>query len=1034
MLRGISRVKPSWLKEGGKYKGFVVVNQFEVPEFDLVAYHLEHEKTKCKYVHLDSADTSNTFSVVFRTPVTNSTGVPHILEHTVLCGSERYPVRDPFFNMTKRSLNIFMNAMTASDHTMYPFSTRNSQDFNNLLSVYLDATFFPKLSKPDFLQEGHRLEFVDEKLKRTGIVYNEMKGTLGGSASLFFTRLQQNMFRGSVYENVSGGEPKHIHELTHEALVEFHKVHYHPSNAMLFTYGDLPIETHIDMFETQVLDKFNFSQAAQDVQSMVSATCAEFNTSFVGREPVRLKGPLEPMLDSSKQAKICFSKRVAIADDQSKEYRLLVLRILSNLLIEGANAPMYTGLIDSQMADDFGPGTGLDTHIYFPSFGIAVQGVAVEDVWKIRKRVEEVALDVATNGFDQRRVDAILHQVELSMKKKPLNFGLPLMQTTAGSFTHSNDIIQSINESITVTHKIDQLITDMKVNPRFWHEQVSDLLLVNTDDGMKLDPEFLTVVMEPDDSYTTNLEGEESRELASLAATLSTADIENIKDVSKELEQLQNIPQDVSCLPTLSIDDIPRYPDEVISFDNPIDGNTFLWVENQSTNGIVYVRQFYDTSSLPEELQVVLPTLCSLLGSTDTKDYSYQELNLRSDLLCSGFRVTPLVSTWDGTSTNLLPETHRLVDGANGHQYRKGIVVSFHCLERNLDSSLELLSSMLCRSSFASNSQRIETLIASEINGASSSLTNDALGYARKWASASLGGEHALRELHGGISQTEFIKQSKNIPLVELDQLLPCVFAKENLATCVVAGGPDIHRDKTQQSLLSFKLPPRLSRYDGALVQFGLPFMSSVHQRAPQTASYIGLPIAVHNVAAIIPTDVCFGHEDDAAMMVLGQVISSNYLHQQIREKGGAYGGGAAHGSGGLFQLYSYYDPNCKETLAAFADGISWACDGSFESRDVDEALLSVFGSVDAPQELRTKGTGQFLHGTTASERQCMRDRFFQVDRQRLIDACQRHLGSFAQKSSFVDAPIQACVAIAGNKDNSLFTNENPGWLRKSIN
>ncbi|RHZ20179.1 hypothetical protein DYB37_005511, partial [Aphanomyces astaci] len=248
---------------GSVIHGFQVLKKQPIPEYSVTALQLQHIATKAEYLHIDTVDTNNVFSINFRTPPYSSNGISHILEHLVLCGSKRYPVRDPFFNMLKRSLNNFMNAMTASDHTMYPFATTNAKDFENLLAVYLDAAFFPTLSALDFSQEGHRVEWENspqqqQQLQYKGVVLNEMKGVLSDSQTLFSTRLQTELMHGSIYEHVSGGDPStDLTTLTHDELVEFHRSKYHPSNCLFYSYGNFPLESHLDTIATSVLSQFS---------------------------------------------------------------------------------------------------------------------------------------------------------------------------------------------------------------------------------------------------------------------------------------------------------------------------------------------------------------------------------------------------------------------------------------------------------------------------------------------------------------------------------------------------------------------------------------------------------------------------------------------------------------------------------------------------------------------------------------------------------------------------------------------------------
>ena len=246
---------------GDERHGFSLKQIIPLTELNATLYRLEHAATGARYLHLAAADDNNLFAVGFRTPPRDSTGAPHILEHTVLCGSRRYPVRDPFFSMLKRSLSTFMNAMTADDWTLYPFSSQNRTDFYNLMGVYLDATFFPLLRELDFRQEGHRLEFTQaddpsSPLVVKGVVYNEMKGHMSDPHSLLGSRLHEALYPTAPYRFNAGGEPAHIPDLTWEELRAFHAECYHPSNAYFFSYGDLPLEPHLEMVAEQAMARF----------------------------------------------------------------------------------------------------------------------------------------------------------------------------------------------------------------------------------------------------------------------------------------------------------------------------------------------------------------------------------------------------------------------------------------------------------------------------------------------------------------------------------------------------------------------------------------------------------------------------------------------------------------------------------------------------------------------------------------------------------------------------------------------------------
>ncbi|HEX9873787.1 MAG TPA: insulinase family protein, partial [Deferrimonas sp.] len=339
------------LHTGQTLHGFRITDIIPIAELNATLFRLRHEKTGARMVHLATEDPNNLFAVGFRTPPADSTGVAHILEHTVLCGSRRYPVRDPFFTMLKRSLNTFMNAMTASDWTLYPFSSQNTKDFYNLLDIYLDAAFFPLLRERDFRQEGHRIEFArpddpQSPLEFKGVVYNEMKGAMASPPSLLGRRLAKALYPTTTYGHNSGGEPAEIPDLTWEALRTFHASYYHPSNAWFYTCGNLPLEKHLAVIESRVLSQFE----RREVQSEVPP-----EIRFDAPRSVTETFPLAPGEETGRRSLVQVGW---LTCDISDSFERLALTILSSLLVGNPAAPLYKALLDSGLGDNLAPGTG----------------------------------------------------------------------------------------------------------------------------------------------------------------------------------------------------------------------------------------------------------------------------------------------------------------------------------------------------------------------------------------------------------------------------------------------------------------------------------------------------------------------------------------------------------------------------------------------------------------------------------------------------------------------------------------------------
>ncbi len=345
------------LEVGQHILDYRIVKIEPLKEIAAVYYALKHLKTGATHVHISRIDEENTFSVAFKTVPKDSTGVAHILEHTVLCGSHKFPVRDPFFSMLKRSLSTFMNAFTASDWTMYPFSTQNRKDFYNLMEVYLDAAFFPKLDRLSFKQEGHRLEIEDPKQDETpndlslvykGVVYNEMKGAMSSPDQVMARSILKSLYPATTYRFNSGGEPSVITSLTYEQLKAFHEQHYHPSNAFFYTYGNLPLRDHLAFIQEKTLQRFN--EIAPDTE-------VDSQPRWDQPQSVTYSYPFNPNEDPTRKCQVCVAWLTADIEDS---FEILTLTLLEQILLGNAASPLKKALIDSGLGSALCDGCGFD--------------------------------------------------------------------------------------------------------------------------------------------------------------------------------------------------------------------------------------------------------------------------------------------------------------------------------------------------------------------------------------------------------------------------------------------------------------------------------------------------------------------------------------------------------------------------------------------------------------------------------------------------------------------------------------------------
>ncbi|MCW8858663.1 MAG: insulinase family protein, partial [Deltaproteobacteria bacterium] len=358
---------------GQSLHGFVVERIDALPSINATMIRLHHQKTGARFMHLERDDDNHLFGVGFRTPPDDSTGVAHILEHTVLCGSQRFPVRDPFFSMLKRSLNSFMNAMTASDWTLYPFSSTNRKDFNNLLDIYLDAAFFPLITERDFSQEGHRLEYAeldnpDSPLEYKGVVYNEMKGAMSDPSSLLSRRMDRHLYPSTTYRHNSGGEPEDIPALTWQQLRDFHARYYHPSNSWFFSSGSLDLPALLEVVEDRVLQHFERIEAKSEVP-------AEQRLS----QPIQVTESY-PLDAGEPLEKRSLAQVAWLGCDINDSFERLAMSLLSSLLLGNPAAPLYKALLDSGLGGNLAPGSGYHDDNRTTYFAAGLQGTDPEHV------------------------------------------------------------------------------------------------------------------------------------------------------------------------------------------------------------------------------------------------------------------------------------------------------------------------------------------------------------------------------------------------------------------------------------------------------------------------------------------------------------------------------------------------------------------------------------------------------------------------------------------------------------------------------
>ena len=918
------------------HPAFTAIRSEFIEALNVTVQEYEHKVTGAKHFHIASDNDENVFLVGLKTVPTDSTGVAHILEHTVLCGSERFPVRDPFFMMIRRSLNTFMNAFTSSDWTAYPFASKNKKDFRNLLDVYLDAVFFSRLDPLDFSQEGHRLEFaeptnLDSELTFKGVVFNEMKGAMSSPTSVLWQALTKYLCPSNTYHFNSGGEPTDIPDLSYDDLMAFYRKHYHPSNAVFMTFGDIPADELQAEFESKVLSRF------ERLDDQVSVPNAKRYFS-----PVRVEEGYATDEAKEDGSHVVVGWLLGESIDLAQQFEA---QLLSSVLLDNSASPLRRVLENSDLGSSPSPMCGLEDSNKEMSFMCGLEGVKRENAAQVEALVLKTLEDIAENGVDQEMVEAMLHQLELSQREiggDSYPYGLQLILSALSTAVHQGDVIAQLD--------LDPVIESMRekvLHKDYIPTLVRDLLLSNA--------HRVTLTLSPDEALEARRNQAEKDRLSKIKAGLSEEQKQHIVERSQALKARQEQVDDMSILPKVGLDDVParlpEYENEQVTQSLPI---TFY---PQGTNGLVYQQLVTELPALTEQETQHLPLYCYLVTELGVGEQDYLAIQSRQAQVCGGL----------GASSSIRPV---LIDKQRVNGY---FVLSSKALVPNAQAMTELMAQTFNNVRF-DETGRIKELIAQRRARRERSITGQGHSLAMSAASSGMSGLSAQQEAWGGMSGIREV--------IALDDALK---ADPNAMTALCATLESIHgklAGAAKQVLLVAE-----PHHKDALLEAITPAWQNVANH--EQVSHFSLPAIDKNIkqAWVTATQVSFcakafksvsgEHPDVPVLTVLGGFLRNGFLHRAIREQGGAYGGGATFdASCGAFRFYSYRDPRLLETLADFDASIEWLLSTEHAYDALEEAILGVIGSMDKPSSPAGEAQSDFfqqLHNRTQAYREAFR-------------------------------------------------------------
>ena len=832
-----------------------------------------HTQSGAEFIHVHcEEERENFFAACFKTPPENDTGVPHIIEHTVLNGSKKYPVKDPFMEMVKSSMATFINAMTYGDRTLYPCGSLNEKDFRNLVSIYMDAVFHPLLKEEHFLQEGYRLDFeepgnVDSPLVHNGVVYNEMKGAYSDPDSYIEREMTRLLYPDGSCGKDSGGDPLAIPSLTYDQFKQFYNEHYHPSNCCLFSLTKIPFAEMAE-FLGGVLA--GFSDPKKPVKTVLQPRL---------QEPQKKSVPVPGDADNK-----CTVASAWMANSAGSPVETLAFSLLEDALLDDDSSPVKAALLDSELGTGLS-GCGYDSDPEQRNFVIGLKGVDKKDAETVFSLIKTTLKSLAKEGLNPELVKNMLHRKELHLRAIGASWPYSVMSSVCAAWTHGEDIFKSLD----LNFLLKSLKELMKENSRFLEEMIELHLINNT--------HRVDCIFYPDEQHFLDEEKRIAAELGNLKQEMSPADLNRLALRSEELVKSMELPSSkaaLATLPKLSISDVSTDPPAIFHKELTVNGRLFLPTAIQ-TAGVCYADLCFDLSELPLDLIPHLPFFTSFLTRTGADGMSYLEM-AEAELACSGGM---------GTSVTTVGSTATSID-----QYRVILKAGAHCLEEDLPAMLDTLRKRLFDPEL-DNSERI-IMVATELaEHARSSVIPRGHVFASLRAQTGLSAASYVNELLHGIPALKQVATINTETVQNEIQAMKAIheYLTKNAPQILAWAGPG-KREKEVSSWLD-KLPGS---------RLGITTHTPPHFPGISDSTGVVIKGGTSFAAAALP-GIPSSHPLSGAGYVMMRMLSEGYLWDEIRAKKGAYGAGSNLG-GTAVTFYSYRDPSPMSSIETFKNAV----------------------------------------------------------------------------------------------------------------
>ena len=925
-----------------RISAYEIIREENLSDIRSAGYLLRHKKTGARVMLIENDDENKVFNIAFRTPPKNSTGVAHILEHSVLCGSREFPLKDPFVELVKGSLNTFLNAMTYPDKTCYPVASCNDQDFQNLMHVYLDAVFYPNIYKKEeiFRQEGwsYQLEDTEGPLKYNGVVYNEMKGAFSSPDEVLEREIMNSLFPDTPYGCESGGDPNHIPELSYEEFLQFHKTYYHPSNSYIYLYGNMDMAEKLEFIDEHYLSAFEKLEVDSDLP---------LQPAFTERKELQLEYPVSESENEEGNAYLAYS---TVVGDASDELTAMAFEVLDYALLSAPGAPLKQALLDAQIGMDvYG---SYDDGILQPYFDIVAKGTDPDKKEKFVEIIRTTLEDIVKNGIDKKALKAGINYMEFRYREadfsawpKGLMYGLDIF----GSWLYSDEKAFSHVKLIPVFEKLKALSGE-----RYFEDLIQKYLLDN--------PHGSVITLVPSKGLAARREKALEEQLQAKLEKMTQEEKETLVEKTKALVEYQEAeeePGSEKCIPMLKREDIKK---EAAGFTNEeldVSGSLFLYHE-VPTNGISYLDLMFDLKNLDPEDVPYLGLLKSVLGFVDTVHFSYGELSNEINAETGG--ISCGVEVFDRADST---EEYKAVFSVRGKVMYPRIDVLFRMIREILNTSK------------LDDGKRLYEIIARVKSRAQANLVSAGHSTAVLRGASYSSPMAAFQDEMAGVGYYQFIEKlekefdSRKEELVKKLTVLMTEILRPELL-CVSYTGERESLDTVMKQVKALKD----TLHTEAAEASSKPMSCEKKNEGFTTSGQVQYVARTGNFRKK-------GYEYTGALDILKVALSYDYLWMNLRVKGGAYGCMSGFKRSGESYFVSYRDPHLKRTLEVYEGIPEYVRTFQADEREMTKYIIGTISGKDVPRTPQMQGSiskTAYFCGITEEMMQKERDQILNAD------------------------------------------------------